>query len=171
MSASTPLEALPVGPGDAIPLFSLDPGLLRTLAVLAALALAWWLIRRWMKNRPPPAPTEATPPTAGARTASAFEKGIEAIRRSTIASEDWRGGLHALAREVRVSLEERTGLQTEEMTADEIARAFSKGDVARAMRRLRDDRFSPDDVTRDTFEHHCDRVASVFGPKRNLKRR
>ena len=165
------MNELPIGPGEAIPLVSWSPGLVRALVVMGLLWLAWRLLRRWWANRPPPepAPQESTPRRE--KTLSPFEKELAVIRTMTSRSQDWRGGLHALARAIRETLEGHSGLQVEEMTAEEIAQAFEAAAVGEAMRALRDARFDAAPVTKKTFETECERAERVFRGAKAFKTR
>lgn len=151
---------LPAGLTD--PLHVLDPDawsvvtLLRNLLLLALVLWLWHRWSRWRSRRHSPAPTSHRPPPPPTPQAnSALAGAIDDLRRSTLASGDYRQGCHGLARLLREH-GERTGRHPlTVLTAPEIAMALGGAPLVTVFQLLADLRFSRAEPSREDFEDVC----------------
>jgi len=155
--------------GLSPPLHVLEPSGFPYGALLALLALAllWWLLRR---RRRPRATATATPRATLAAVPgprSDLQRAIDALRRRTLRSADYRAGCHHLAELLRRHGEETGRHPLSVLTAGEIATLLGRAPLAAVLELLAELQFRRHEPTRDDFEGACDFAGEVAGAAHN----
>ena len=155
--------------GLAGPLHILDPIVETALYVVLALvvlliglyALAYWLYNR--RRRP------ETPPKVAVRSRGAIVEAIQEIRSGYAERKHYRTGCHALSSLMKTHIEEKTGLEIEEMTPGEIDLCLKKN-AAGYFRQLSYLQFSRHNPKRDEFFDICEKSIQIAKASRRLKK-
>jgi len=152
---------LPHPPTDAMHIL---PPALPLLISLALAALALYLLyrlRRFLRKRSRKVQKLPTP-SKRRTTGDAFGALVGRIEAEYVRSEDYRGGLHALAAAVRTRLEEITGIRALPETVEELAPQLEDAEVEALLVDLRDQRFGRKEPGRTHFRKLCRQTRGAF---------
>lgn len=173
-ASSVALEATASGLPHAMPdgLHMIEPSAWpQRLAWLAALALAFWLWRRWRSRELPPAPAPIPPKPSEPSKPNVVDRIIE-IRRHYRNTADFRAGSHELAATVRRHLESRLGDggKARSLTALELIASYDEA-VGRLMMRIADLQWRRRRPEKFEFDSACDLAIEVLALHRRATRR